>query len=558
MTAALPLAFQPVRADWRYADGDPHLRVERWTAQRFLQLNGKACFWWVTLGRWACIPFVILGAYVCSLWACDLYGEAAGFAAAALWSLSPYVLGHGALITTDAHAASMGVVAAYCYWRWLHRPSMQRAIVAGIALGLAALTKYTLLVLYPCFFIVFLMFRTKDAFQDCRVFTRDGIKLATVFVVSVVIIQAGHGFDDCRPKLGNLTFRSTLFRNAQSLARDEQTVSPIKWLARNTPVPLPRAYLLGLDTQLADFQRGYPSYLRGEWRNKGWWYYYLYGLCVKTPIGSIVLVFMALAITFIRPFYNRNWKDEWSVLLPFASIFILVSAQTGFSLHLRYVLPALPFLGIWISKLFQSSRFGDWTVLLVSSTALVHSSASSLAVYPHSLSYFNELVGGPEQGYKHLSGSNVSWGQDLIYLAEWLKEHPEVQDLRLASYGPIDPRLTGIEFTVPPVAPDHAVGSIQDDHGSRSEESLRSDDTAGPLPGWYAIDVNFLAGDLTAVHNGSGERQDVCTRYFNLKYFENFTPVARIGYSFHVYHLPMEDANQLRSRMRLPLLTTEK
>ena len=29
----------------------------------------------------------------------------------------------------------------------------------------------------------------------------------------------------------------------------------------------------------------YYSYLRGEWRKEGWWYYYLYGLAMKVPLG---------------------------------------------------------------------------------------------------------------------------------------------------------------------------------------------------------------------------------------------------------------------------------
>lgn len=45
--------------------------------------------------------------------------------------------------------------------------------------------------------------------------------------------------------------------------------------------------------------------------------------------------------------------------------------------------------------------------------------ASSLWVYPHSLSYFNESVSGPLNGPKHLLGSNVDWGQDILYARQW-------------------------------------------------------------------------------------------------------------------------------------------
>lgn len=49
--------------------------------------------------------------------------------------------------------------------------------------------------------------------------------------------------------------------------------------------------------------------------------------------------------------------------------------------------------------------------------------SSSLWVYPHSLSYFNEVIGGPLNGPRHLLGSNVDWGQDLRYL-EWIESAP--------------------------------------------------------------------------------------------------------------------------------------
>jgi hypothetical protein len=47
---------------------------------------------------------------------------------------------------------------------------------------------------------------------------------------------------------------------------------------------------------------------------------------------------------------------------------------------------------------------------------------STLSVFPHSLAYFNEASGGPENGHKHLLGSNLDWGQDLIIAEEAFKQ----------------------------------------------------------------------------------------------------------------------------------------
>jgi len=53
-------------------------------------------------------------------------------------------------------------------------------------------------------------------------------------------------------------------------------------------------------------------------------------------------------------------------------------------------------------------------VQLLVCTSLLATMASSLRVYPHQLAYFNELAGGPENGWRHLLGSNFDWGQDLL------------------------------------------------------------------------------------------------------------------------------------------------
>jgi hypothetical protein len=59
------------------------------------------------------------------------------------------------------------------------------------------------------------------------------------------------------------------------------------------------------------------------------------------------------------------------------------------------------------------------------SVVVLWSVLSSLWSYPHSLSYFNELIGGPLNGPKYLLGSNVDWRQDLRYLKWWLPTHEQ-------------------------------------------------------------------------------------------------------------------------------------
>jgi hypothetical protein len=154
---------------------------------------------------------------------------------------------------------------------------------------------------------------------------------------------------------------------------------------------------------------------------------------------------------------------------------------------------------------------------------------SSLWVYPHSLSYFNELVGGPRYGYRHLNNSNIDWNQDLLYLGRWYEEHPEARPLGVVLFrDSVNPRLVGIESVDVPVRPD-----LETPYGIVPRK-------VGPLPGWYAVSVNWLV-----------------SRDGEYDYFRELEPVGRAGYSIYIYHLTLEEANALRRQYGLPELPAE-
>lgn len=160
---------------------------------------------------------------------------------------------------------------------------------------------------------------------------------------------------------------------------------------------------------------------------------------------------------------------------------------------------------------------------------------SSLWYYPHHLSYFNELTGGPENGHAVLVDSNIDWGQDLLYLKWWLDDHPTARPLKLAYFGQVDPQILGIEYSLPPEGPG--------DH-------LYVDDVAtGLVPGWYAVSVSTLRGLDFRLPSGDGQRRHVGEDA--MTYFQQFAPVARAGYSIYIYHLTLSDVNRVREQMGL-------
>lgn len=598
MVAAVPVTFRDdVKWEWVVSSPASGARDEFLSARLLLGENGALIVEAVIHARLACIPFSVLGGLVCYLWAWRLYGDYAGLAALVLWCGCPNILGHGQLITPDVGAASLGLAAGYMFWRWLQEPNWKRTLIAGGLLGFAQLTKTTWTVLFALWPTLYTVYYWRNL-QPWK-------QLMAMMLVSVWVLNSGYAFEGSFTRLREYRFLSESLggpllegedpRNGRNRFADN-------WIG-NLPVPLPENYVLGIDYVKWEFERKMHSYLRGQWRLGGWYYYYLYACLIKVPLGTWLLGFLAVGMTIWQcrtarrngqvgkdPFRspllegegirNATWRDEVVLLVPALMVLVLVSSQTGFNHHVRYVLPAFPFLFIWISKVarvFESrnedrarmidegrnqgrasrsrerkrKRWATWSLRSVVATALLWSIASSFSVYPHSLSYFNELVGGPKGGHWHLDYSNTDWGQDLLYLKDWYDDHPEARPLYLA-YGLslVDPAIVGIQYKqVPPGPVMNRPGTPKTENWPWGEFEQRDDsplptptlpdDKAkwGPQPGWFVLSVN-------QIHRLEGDYE----------YFLEFEPVDWIGYSMMAFHITTEEANRVRRKLGLPEL----
>jgi hypothetical protein len=415
--AALPVIAAGYNEDWSGYYGGPGARPEFKMGEDFVAANGERSFFLFMIARWACIPFSWIGATVCYLWARDLYGRLAGLLACAIWCFEPNILAHASLITPDAPATALGLAATYTFWRWLRRPTWMQAAITGIVLGLAELCKTTLIVFYPLWPVMWLVYRlagsgsffgriranspTNDTPKKVpdplpsRMTSRDWAREAGMLVlrmsIGLYVLNFGYGFEGSLTQLKEFEFVSELFTgsdgtmNPQSAIRNPKSTNRFAntWLGE-IPMPFPKNYLVGIDLQQKDFEHyGRPSYLRGEWRDHGWWYYYLYAAAIKVPLGLWLMG--GLALTY-RLFARRSahvtdnsvsaqcnmapspqsetrrgeppvpsspapsLRDEFILLFPAIVIFTLVSAQTGFNEHFRYVLPAFPYFFIAVSQ----------------------------------------------------------------------------------------------------------------------------------------------------------------------------------------------------------------
>jgi len=609
MLASVPVLLSGMETDWRAYHEGPGARPEFSLGEAFVEANGEQATKLFVLARWVCIPFSLLGGWICYCWGRELCeddnpstspfatGERklAGLLALTLWCFCPNVLAHGALITPDIGATALALAACYAFWRWLKEPTWWWTFCSGLVLGVSQLTKLTLVILYPLSILLWVVYRWVKQ-RECSGCTsldeakkrfphtlpEDGEKktllsslgarqswwlheLAMLFVravIAVYIVNLGYFFEGSLTRLGDFRFVSAALRAEPDHDKPRPGTGnrfADSWLG-GLRVPLPKTYVLGIDLQMRDFESyGRPSYLRGEFRETGWWYYYLYALAVKVPLGTSALVILAATAGALRKTLAPplcagrciSWRDEFTLLAPAMVILALVSSQTGFSEHMRYVLPCFPFVFVWIGRVAfvftrewwhsgpsmrkerdmakRSTAMGRRAVTGMAAAALIWSIGSSLWVYPHSLSYFNELVGGPMGGPKHLINSNLDWGQDLLFLKDWLHDHSEAgpsqprrAPISLIYFGYFNPRHAGIEYTVP-----DALVERQD----------------GPVPvevippGWYAVSVNFVRGYPWFVYKPDGTKAGVSQNA--LAAFQRLKPVAIAGYSIYIYKVEL-------------------
>jgi hypothetical protein len=277
---------------------------------------------------------------------------------------------------------------------------------------------------------------------------------------------------------------------------------------------LPAYFFHGLQPWLAGFSRfmtlaglGQPAFFLGEVSYLGWWNYYIVAFLIKTPLGTLALI--CAALVFRRAGAALRRRETIFLITPVV-LFFLVLSQSKVNIGLRHILPIYPFLFVLASRLVTIRRYRRITQAMIIA-ALVITGISSLRITPHQLAYFNEFVGGPDQGYRYLSDSNLDWGQDL----EGLKEYVEKENLGtiyLSYFGTAPPSYYGIRYQYVP--------------GNWPLE--------WPPPGDKVPETAPRKILAISAYN----LQDVANAYNPLfRWLWSRRPIAKIGYSIFVYDL---------------------
>ncbi len=446
---------------------------------------------------------VALGMVICR-WSAALYGAWAGIFALALYAFEPNILAHSRLATMDLGISLFITAAIYGLWRLHRAPSAGLLIFTGLIVGLAATTKFSGLMLIPLTLVLIILGRALEkrivakAQKRWRGIIGDCVRWMGVLITAGAVIFLFYGME-WEPLATDPEMISKL--EAAASAPGQPAWKKLCFRAAvNVPIPAP-SYIKGISYLLRHFRQGHDAYLMGQYSRKGWWYYFIVSVLIKTPIPFLLLIL--LSVFPFRKAPSLMWSDRIFLLAP-PIVFYAAALTSPMNIGHRHILPIYPFLFIWCSRLVvRIPRRWWWPLLVV--VLLVWHVASAVRIHPHYLAYFNGLIGGPKNGPRYLLDSNIDWGQDLELLKKYLHRE-RISDLYLDLRGNVDPSYYGLAGK--PITPYQAFY---------------------PVPGNYAVRVN----ELYNLHHENKRR---------FQWLREREPTARVGYSIYVYRIPAATA----------------
>ncbi len=526
-------------------------------------------------------------------WSRALFGIGGGLLSLLLYTLSPTALAHARLVTADLAAALFFLLASGAIWRLLERVSPTRFAAAALATSGLLLSKMSGLLIVPITAVLlaarWIQGRSPVVAwgPNTMQITKSKNKPLVLGVIAVgfsaailIAIWAAYGFRYSAQPAAN-SEDSVFLHSWESLAA-EGGVSTTLWSAARQARLLPEAYLWGLAYTL-ETTRERDAFLRGETRQTGWWWFFPYAVLIKTPLALFGLLALAVASRRGPPIFSSIRRPAQSLNVPLWSllaVYWLVAISSGLNIGHRHMLPTYPALFIfaggaarWITS--RSPIPAAFALLCLGSFAW-----ESTAIRPHYLSYFNQLVGGPENGYRHLVDSSLDWGQDLPGLAEFINQQRTAEGtaegdatpVYAAYFGAARPDVYGIQ-------PIWLASYFSQAHPAQVPEPLTG--------GIYCVSATLLqlmhlqlSGQWSAQHEQDFQRQRVVMQRFIelsrdpagreqllaersrpewIEIFQTYNrlrsgrlfrflstrePESRIGYSIHVYRLSDADVYQ--------------
>ncbi len=201
---------------------------------------------------------------------------------------------------------------------------------------------------------------------------------------------------------------------------------------------------------------------------------------------------------------------------------LALSTLLTVNIGLRHLLIVVPLLAIfiggalapWVEDLANRGGRDRLVAMLAFGVLLAASVATVERARPQLMAYFNPLA-GREPG-RALIDSDLDWGQDFLILKRELQAR-QISTAHYGFFGTMNPCRPGLPQLLPLVP-------------------------KVPVTGWIVLSEQFYRSDFFV----SIRREDCASSHFEFKlepgdsvdWLKSYEPVARIGATLRLYHLP--------------------
>src|SRR3984957_18114153 len=203
-----------------------------------------------------------------------LLGKAGAALAVLIFTMVPTLLAHAGLATTDMGITASLAAAFYTWLRWIEEPNPRTGVWMGLGLALAILTKLSALAFYPAGLggiVAVWRLTTVERLRSPGWLTGRRIESGLLaLAVTFVVVWAGYFFSIGRiPGIPFAVPFPDLFNGVRFIAHHNA--------------------------------EGHWSFLLGEVRTTGWWYFFPFALLIKLPIAMLALVAVGLIVIIMGP-----------------------------------------------------------------------------------------------------------------------------------------------------------------------------------------------------------------------------------------------------------------
>lgn len=368
-------------------------------------------FWWLLL-----IYAMRLGRTFGGVWG--------GRLAVALPASDPNLLAHATLATTDIAIVACVLMLVYHFWHGQGRGGIRRVLVPGLCYGLAIQAKASGLIFgMEAMVVLGLWHLGQTGVLTPPANSRLSAKIAHLW----------HATYPLRKDLAGIAFIGLVFVFTYTGCDWGTEPTFVKWAEQLADGNLKRVMLPvsqnltiftnageGLLYQIKHNVRGHGTYFLGEWYPRATKPYFPVALTMKVPLAAFALLG---AVLLIHP---RNLVTPVGVI---ALLLLALSPNYRVQIGVRFLFTMVVLgyisLAVAVARGWSSpgNRFVPrWFVAGI----LMAMAATAVWVWPHGLSYFNQLWGGPTAGPQLLHDSNTDWGQGLPELRDWSAERGHV------------------------------------------------------------------------------------------------------------------------------------